>query len=99
MLAGWSFGFSSASAKDCAEQPGEGNTLMAQVGRLLNLGMQESGNWGNGTSVDSDCVLVKMSVKNREPGMQGDAGRPQARRRKEQESSSSHSSKDDQCYL
>lgn len=68
MLAGWSFSLSSASAKDCADQPGEGNILMVQVGRLLNLGMQESGNWGNRASVDNDCVLVKMSVKTENQG-------------------------------
>lgn len=68
MLAGWSFGLLSAGAKDCAEQPREGNVLMAQVGGLLNSGMQEPGNWGNGASVDSDCVLVKMSVKTEHQG-------------------------------
>lgn len=36
---------------------------MAQVGGLLNSGMQEPGNRGNRASVDNDCVLVKMSVK------------------------------------
>lgn len=63
MLAGWSFSLLSASAEDYAEQPGEGNILVAQVGGLLNSGRQEPGNWGNGASVDNDCVLVKMSVK------------------------------------
>lgn len=41
---------------------------MAQVGGLLNSGMQEPGNWGNGASADSDCVLVKMSVKTEHQG-------------------------------
>lgn len=66
---GWlAFRSSSASARDSAEQPGKRNILMAQVGGLLNSGMQKPGNWGNGASVDSDCVLVKMSVKTEKQG-------------------------------